>query len=110
LNVSSGADAGFANFPTLDPAIVGDLNGSGGIDSGDAVVVLNARNSTGSNPAFVPNYPGVPSNIQAGPDPTLSIPTVLSADATVWSRAGIPGRSEACWQHGHASSAVGVAL
>ena len=37
LNASSGADAGFANFPALDPAIVGDLNGSGTVDPGDAV-------------------------------------------------------------------------
>ena len=80
LNVSSGADAGFASFPTLDPAILGDLNGNGVIDSGDAVQ-LNQRNSAGSNPAFVPHYPGAPSNTQSGPDPTLSIPGVLSVSA-----------------------------
>ena len=84
LNVSSGADAGFASFPALDPAIVGDLNASGSVDSGDAVQ-LNARNTVGSNPAFVPPYPGAPTNTQAGPDPTLSIPSVLAvnADGTV---------------------------
>ncbi len=80
LNVSSGADAGFASFPALDPAIVGDLNGNGAVDSGDAVQ-LNARNTSGSNPAFVPPYPGAPTNTQAGPDPTLSIPSVLTVNA-----------------------------
>ena len=84
LNASSGADAGFTNFPALDPAIVGDLNGGGAVDPSDAVQ-LNLRNSVGSNPAFVPPYPGAPSNTQSGPDPSLSIPGLLSvsADGTV---------------------------
>ena len=111
LNVSSGADAGFAMFPALDPAIVGDLNGNGAVDAGDAVQ-LNIFNASGSNPAFVPAYPGVtPSVIFQGPDPTLSIPPVSDGQRR-WHGAGSREhrRSEAGGQHRHDGGAVGLAL
>src|SRR5439155_22499700 len=81
LNVSSGADAGFALFPIIDPAIVGDLNSNGGVDAGDAVQ-LSIFNAPAPNPAFVPAYPGAtPSVIFQGPDPTLSIPSTLTVNS-----------------------------
>ena len=80
LNVSSGADAGFANFPTLDPAIVGNLNDSGGVGFGRRGAAQCCSIQFGSNSAFVPPYPGPPSITQGGPDPALSIPSILTAD------------------------------
>jgi hypothetical protein len=72
--VAAGADSGFLNFPVLDPVIAGDITGDGRITAADATA-LNLYIS-GTTVTQVPTWPGVPSNLPAGPDPALSIPTV----------------------------------
>jgi hypothetical protein len=73
--VAAGADSGFAAYPVLDPAILGDLTGDGRITAADATA-LNLY-LAGTTVTQVPTWPGVPSNLPSGPDPSLSIPTNL---------------------------------
>jgi hypothetical protein len=73
--VAAGADSGFLAFPILDPIIAADITGDGRITAADATA-LNLY-LTGTSVPQVPTWPGVPSNLPAGPDPALSIPTGL---------------------------------
>ena len=73
--VSAGADTGFAAFPVVDPAIIGDINGDGVLNGTDVAFLNRYLASTAE--ADIPNYPGLPSNIPAGPDPSVSIPANL---------------------------------
>jgi hypothetical protein len=81
--VASLADSGFAAFPVLDPAIVGDLNGDGRITAGDGGLLNNYL--AGNMVAQMPAYPGAPSNNPSGPDPALTLPSALQVgmDGTV---------------------------
>jgi hypothetical protein len=74
--VAAAADSGFAAYPVLDPAIVGDITGDGRVTAADATA-LNLY-LAGTSVPQVPTWPGVPSNLPAGPDPALGIPTDLS--------------------------------
>jgi hypothetical protein len=73
--VAAGADTGFLNFPILDAVIAADITGDGRITAADATA-LNLYIS-GTAVGQVPTWPGVPSNLPAGPDPALSIPAGL---------------------------------
>jgi murein DD-endopeptidase MepM/ murein hydrolase activator NlpD len=73
--VASAADSGFAAFPAADPAILADLSGNGLVQSSDGALLNNFLG--GTTVAQVPTYPGAPSNLPSGPDPTVSIPTDL---------------------------------
>jgi hypothetical protein len=73
--VAAGADTGFAAFPILDPVILGDITGDGRITAADPTA-LNLY-QMGTPVAQLPAWPGVPSNLPAGPDPALSIPADL---------------------------------
>ena len=80
LNVASGSDAGFSQFPVIDPVILGGLIG------GEKSVSTTMRCSSicGSPPAptrMCRPILGMPSNNPAGPDPTLSIPSTLTVNA-----------------------------
>jgi autotransporter-associated beta strand protein len=70
-NVAQGADTGFAAYPLLDPAIVGDVADDISVDAGD-VSALAAYAVHLPTPAI----PAIPTGIRitpAGPDPTLSL-------------------------------------
>ncbi len=71
------ADSGLAAYPILDPVIIGDLTGDGRVTAADTTA-LNLYIS-GTAVAQVPPYLGAPTNLPAGPDPTVSIPTGLKA-------------------------------
>ncbi len=77
VRVAGKADSGFGAFPIVDPVIIGDLSDNGLMDSGDATILNSVF--TGGNPAQLPPYAGPASNNPSGPDPTVSIPTDLSA-------------------------------
>ncbi len=77
VRVAGKADSGFGAFPIVDPVIIGNLSDNGLMDAGDATILNSVF--TGSSPAQLPPYAGPASNNPSGPDPTVSIPTDLSA-------------------------------
>jgi len=78
-------DSGFAAFATVDPAVMGDINGNGALDVVDGSWVGQEANwyTTGKvafNRAEIPDLPaGVVAEEPQGPDPFVSIPTSMTA-------------------------------
>ncbi|HYV37005.1 MAG TPA: hypothetical protein VE988_14965, partial [Gemmataceae bacterium] len=70
-------DSGFAAYRLVDPAIVADISGNNFIDSSD--VTLINRTVTGITVAQLPPIPTGLTISPTGPDPTLSLPTNLTA-------------------------------
>ncbi|HYV39671.1 MAG TPA: cohesin domain-containing protein, partial [Gemmataceae bacterium] len=70
-------DSGFAAYRLADPAIVGDLNGNSFTDSSD--VTLINRTLAGITVGQLPPIPTGLTIVPTGPDPTLSLPTDLTA-------------------------------
>ncbi len=107
VRVAGKADSGFGAFPIVDPVIIGDLSDNGLMDSGDATILNSVF--TGGNPAQLPPYAGPASNNPSGPDPTVSIPTDLSAGPRRHrDGAGEHRRPGAGGQRGHDGSHAGV--
>jgi hypothetical protein len=79
--VASKLDSGFAAFRLLDPVILADVNGNGRIDSNDASQFAQFLSNNASVPAIPPIPSPGPSLAFGGPDPTLSLPATLTADA-----------------------------
>ncbi len=77
VRVAGKADSGFGAFPIVDPVIIANLSDNGLMNAGDATI-LN-QEFTGGSPAQIPPYAGPASNNPSGPDPTVNIPTDLSA-------------------------------
>ena len=76
--VAVGIESGFSAFPQLDPAIIGDPIDTGNTNSSD--VTLMNRLLAG---IATPQIPQPPSGLiipPTGPDPTLSLPPVLTAN------------------------------
>ena len=71
--------SGFAAFEQLDPAIIGDVSGigKGGVNSAD--VTLMNRLIAGISTPQIPLPPSGLTIPATGPDPTLSLPTELTA-------------------------------
>ncbi len=90
--VAVNLDPGFAAFPMLDPAIVGDVSGVGFVTSTD-VTIIN-RLVAGIAAAQIPLQPNGLVITPTGPDPILSLPTDLRADA------GGHGRRSGGHRHG----------
>ena len=78
-------DSGFGAFATVDPALIGDINGSGAVDVVDGSWIGQEANwyTTGKaafNRAEIPDLPaGVTASAPVGPDPFVSIPTSMTA-------------------------------
>lgn len=79
-------DSGFAEFPNVDPIVLGDINGSGTFTAVDIARLLQEVNYvfSGTN-TDRPEIPDLPVNVApvpfSGPDPSVAIP------------ASIPGRA-----------------
>jgi hypothetical protein len=75
-----GLDNGFAPYAMLDPVVIGDINGNGSVSSTDIVRMLQVAVALPT-----PEVPALPipavSLVSGGPDPKLSIPTNLTANA-----------------------------
>jgi N-acetylneuraminic acid mutarotase len=69
--VAQGKDTGFAAYPLLDPAIVGDVAGDYSVDAGDASDLAAYVSNLPTSP--IPAIPGGLTITPAGPDPTLSL-------------------------------------
>jgi uncharacterized protein (DUF2141 family) len=76
--VIAGTDRGFYAYPTVDPVLIGDV-APGGVLTATDTALLNLVVSGRS----VPQVPAIPTGIGplvfAGPDPTLSMPTVQAS-------------------------------
>ena len=78
-------DSGFGAFATVDPAVIGDINGNGAVDVVDGSWIGQEANwyTTGKaafNRAEIPDLPaGVVAEEPVGPDPFVSIPTSMTA-------------------------------
>jgi hypothetical protein len=72
-------DTGFAAYPLLDPLIVGDVGGNNLVDGSD--VTLVNRRLAGYITPQIPDIPSTLTITPAGPDPALSVPTALEANA-----------------------------
>jgi hypothetical protein len=76
--VAAKADTGFSAYPLVDPVIVGDVSGDGTVSAYDGSLLLGPI--AGKTQPLVPAIPaGVTIAPISGPDPTLSMPTQLSA-------------------------------
>jgi hypothetical protein len=71
INVAEGKSTGFAAFPLVDPALVGDVALDYTVDAGDVSDL--ASFSVGSIFAVIPPIPARLVITPAGPDPTLSL-------------------------------------
>jgi hypothetical protein len=68
---------GFAAFPNVDPAIIGDVSLQGNVNSTDAGAMTQ---EVGGNARITIPYAPIGLQVtQVGPDPTLSLPTSLTA-------------------------------
>jgi hypothetical protein len=74
--VAANLDSGFAAYPWLDPAVIGDFNANGNVDSTD-VTLMNLV-VAGLNVPQVPALPVGLSITPTGPDPLLSVPQLPS--------------------------------
>ena len=72
-----GSNSGIGSYETLDPVILGDIDNDGKLTGNDAALLANAQSSVVPQ---IANRPGRV-NVSAGPDPTLSLPGVLTASA-----------------------------
>ena len=81
--VVAGSDTGFAAYKLTDPDIIADILGDGTVDGPDGAAVDQYVN--GGVVPQMPVFPGHPTNMLAGADPTVSIPSMLQvgADGTV---------------------------
>ena len=78
-NTAAQTIPGFAAFPNLDPAIIGDVSLQGSVNSTDAGAMTQQVGGTAR--VTIPYAPiGLPVT-PVGPDPTLSVPTDLVAVA-----------------------------
>ncbi|HYV37298.1 MAG TPA: cohesin domain-containing protein, partial [Gemmataceae bacterium] len=75
--VATARDSGFGGYRLVDPAIVGDFNNNGFVDSGDATL-MNRWLAGMTVPQLLTPTPGLPLT-PVGPDPTLSLPTSIQA-------------------------------
>jgi hypothetical protein len=73
-------DAGFGEWPLVDPAVIGDVSGNARFDSADALIFFREINGIDR-----PEIPPIPSGTQplqfAGADPLVSLPSTLTARA-----------------------------
>ncbi len=77
--VAVGIESGFSAFPQLDPSIIGDISGTGNTTSTD--VTLMNRLLAGIATPQIPQPPAGLIIPPTGPDPTLSLPPVLTANS-----------------------------
>ncbi|HYV36642.1 MAG TPA: NHL repeat-containing protein, partial [Gemmataceae bacterium] len=76
-NIVAGVFGGLAAYRLADPVIVGDVSGNAAVDSGD--VTLINQSTSGSQQTRLPPIPTGLTISPTGPDPTLSLPTNLTA-------------------------------
>ena len=75
-----GSNSGFGPFETLDPVILGDIDNDGKLTGNDATLI--SRYLGGGSVPQIANRPGAtPGDFNPGPDPSLSLPPVLTAGA-----------------------------
>ncbi len=77
--VAVGIETGFSAFEQLDPAIIGNVTSTGNLNSSD--VTLMNRLLAGIATPQIPQPPSGLAIPATGPDPTLSVPTVLTPTA-----------------------------
>ena len=75
-----GLDTGFGNWPLVDPAILGDASGNGALTASD--VTLMFREVSGIDQPQIPPLPATtPAVPVGGPDPLVSVPSNIAAQA-----------------------------
>ena len=77
--VQTNTDTGFAAYPLLDPIIIGGVDGNPTITTGDATLINQF--ASGQLVSRIPSTPTGLSLVTTGVDPSLSIPTDLTATA-----------------------------
>ena len=77
--VQTNTDTGFAAYQTLDPIIIGGVDGNPTITTGDATLIN--QYASGQVVVRIPSTPTGLSLVTTGADPSLSIPTDLTATA-----------------------------
>ena len=77
--VQTNTDTGFAAYQTLDPIIIGGVDGNPTITTGDATLIN--QYASGQVVSRIPSTPTGLSLVTTGADPSLSIPTDLTATA-----------------------------
>ena len=77
--VQTNTDTGFAAYPLLDPIIIGGVDGNPTITTGDATLINQF--ASGQPVSRIPSPPTGLSLVTTGVDPSLSIPTDLTATA-----------------------------
>lgn len=75
-----GLDTGFGNWPLLDPAILGDASGNGALTFSDATLMF--REIAGIDQPQIPPRPATtPAAPLGDPDPLVSVPSNIAAQA-----------------------------
>ena len=77
--VQTNTDTGFTAYQLLDPIIIGGVDGNPTVTTGDATLIN--QYASGQVVARIPSTPTGLSLVTTGADPSLSIPTDLSATA-----------------------------
>ena len=77
--VQTNTDTGFAAYPTVDPILIGGVDGNPNITTGDATLINEY--ASGGLVGRIPATPQGLSLVTTGADPSLSIPTDLTAAA-----------------------------